>query len=665
MLKSIIAPLTGFESQISDIVTLWGPFKDAAMAITQTHDAQSLQYIFNTNNKLLLASNVLVTALQSNAQVKLEHLKQFQITFGVLSMILFILVIGILRKFVIKPISKIDSSLKEVAEGDYTIRIEHKAKDEIGRLVESANLVLNHIYESAITSMALSRGDTVLKIEDAKPTDALALSQNALIDNVDLLFEEINLISKAIEMGDLSVRSNAKRFDGRWHALMSQLNQILDAYEMPIREIIDLSGMLARGQTTIELKNKYQGDFDVLMQSLILTRNSIDSLINEIKLLINAAEKGDLKARSQNGSLDGDYQKAIESINRLLDLVIEPIYEAASVLENVSIGKFNRRVDGEYQGDYAIIKNALNETIDSMKIVLSDLTGQMSYMAKGDYTKEIHSPYQGEWQKLKEAYNQTVKSVRYVLGEVKSSSASVDHAAEGLDVLSHELSQASTEQNASIRDIMKSVDGFASQIKNNASNTEAANELIKEIDDKTVICNESMVGLEQSMEKLSKSSSAILQIGSVINDISLQTNLLALNAAVEAARAGEHGKGFAVVADEVRNLAVRSAKSVEETTALVEQSLIDIKTSKQKTSETAEDLREIREEMQRVTKLIEEIKLTSSLQSKASHQILTGIEQISIATDISSKTAEKTAGASEGLIQQSDNMNSLMKQFIL
>jgi methyl-accepting chemotaxis protein len=300
-----------------------------------------------------------------------------------------------------------------------------------------------------------------------------------------------------------------------------------------------------------------------------------------------------------------------------------------------------------------------------MKLVLNDLTSQMSYMAKGDYSKRIASNYLGEWADLKSAYNQTVGSVRYVLNQTRDSSRAVDRAAESLGVLSHELSQASTEQSASIRDIMQSVDGFANQIHNNATNTAKANELIKQVDSKTEICNQSMLGLEQSMQKLSESSAAILKLGSVINEISLQTNLLALNAAVEAARAGEHGKGFAVVAEEVRNLAVRSAKSVEETTALVEQSIVDIKTSKLKTGETAEDLRAIQEDMQRVTSLIEEIKHTSQMQSDTSQQILSGIEQISIATDISSKTAEKTANASESLIHQSEKMIELMGQFIL
>jgi len=419
------------------------------------------------------------------------------------------------------------------------------------------------------------------------------------------------------------------------------------------------------GNTAFIKEDHYKGDFKRVMQRLKAIQEAITSLLEEIQTLIFAAENGDLKARSENTTLEGEYQRALENINHLLDLIIEPVSEATKILGNVSVGHFDTLVEGDYKGDHAIIKNALNDTILSIQLILNDLTTQMASMANGDYTHQIKSNYLGEWQRLKEAYNKTILSMNYVLSEANNSSEAVDENAENLSKLSHELSQASTEQNVSIQDTVRSVDGFASQIENNAKNTVRANALIKKIDDKTRVCNDSMVGLEASMEKLSKSSAAILQIGAVINDISLQTNLLALNAAVEAARAGEHGKGFAVVADEVRNLAVKSAKSVEETTALVEQSLIDIKTSKLKTSETAEDLRVIRKDMATVTKLIQEIENTSKIQSESSQQILQGIEQISIATDISSKTAEKTASSSETLIKQAEHVSELMRGFNL
>lgn len=663
--RSTIKPLTGFENYLEEIENIWTPFRASAVQLIEANDSAALHYIYENNNALLAKSNSLVTALQSSAQVKVAHLKRFQLTFGILSLILFVIVISILKKFVIRPISKIDSALKEVAKGNYTIHIEHGSDDEIGRLVDSLNQVLTHINHSAAKLLALSQGEAVTKETEVLGTDTLSLAQNALIDNVDALFSEISIVSGSVAKGALSARTDIDKFEGRWQALLGQVNQILDQYEMPIKEIIRIGEALSVGQLDVSVQATYEGDFSVLMQSLLQIKESVESLIQEIKLLINAAEMGDLKARSDNRMMRGEYRMALDNINCLLDLIIKPINESAAVLGNIATGQFDRRVEGEYKGDHAIIKDALNDTVNSMKLVLNDLTSQMSYMAKGDYSKRIASNYLGEWADLKSAYNQTVGSVRYVLNQTRDSSRAVDRAAESLGVLSHELSQASTEQSASIRDIMQSVDGFANQIHNNATNTAKANELIKQVDSKTEICNQSMLGLEQSMQKLSESSAAILKLGSVINEISLQTNLLALNAAVEAARAGEHGKGFAVVAEEVRNLAVRSAKSVEETTALVEQSIVDIKTSKLKTGETAEDLRAIQEDMQRVTSLIEEIKHTSQMQSDTSQQILSGIEQISTATDISSKTAEKTANASESLIHQSEKMIELMGQFIL
>jgi len=663
--EATISPLASFEENTLEIDRIWQPFKQEALHILTKPDSASLTYIYQNNNPLLGASNELVTALQDAAQTKVNYLKRFQITFGALSLLLFIAVISILRAFVIKPINKIDNGLHEVARGNYAVKIEHKRHDEIGKLVMSLNQVLYNINESAMISLHISQGRAVKKNKDYLETDTLGIAQNALIDNVDAIFKEIELVFDAISEGNLSVRTNAQAFEGRWQALLQQVDTILDAFEKPLKDIIWMSNQLSMGNTAFIKEDHYKGDFKRVMQRLKAIQEAITSLLEEIQTLIFAAENGDLKARSENTTLEGEYQRALENINHLLDLIIEPVSEATKILGNVSVGHFDTLVEGDYKGDHAIIKNALNDTILSIQLILNDLTTQMASMANGDYTHQIKSNYLGEWQRLKEAYNKTILSMNYVLSEANNSSEAVDENAENLSKLSHELSQASTEQNVSIQDTVRSVDGFASQIENNAKNTVRANALIKKIDDKTRVCNDSMVGLEASMEKLSKSSAAILQIGAVINDISLQTNLLALNAAVEAARAGEHGKGFAVVADEVRNLAVKSAKSVEETTALVEQSLIDIKTSKLKTSETAEDLRVIRKDMATVTKLIQEIENTSKIQSESSQQILQGIEQISIATDISSKTAEKTASSSETLIKQAEHVSELMRGFNL
>ena len=663
--ETTISPLEAFEENTREINLIWQPFKQEALKILNDQSKESLAYIYQNNNPLLVASNKLVTVLQENAQKKVSHLKQFQITFGILSMVLFIAVITLLKKFVITPINKIDDALNEVARGNYAVKIEHKRHDEIGKLVTSLNRVLFNINESAMASLALSQGKAVKKNEDFLASDTLCIAQNALIDNVDAIFREIEVVFIAVSEGNLSVRTHADNFDGRWQALLQQIDTILDAFEKPLKDIMQISDQLSIGSMTSIKETAYKGDFNKVMQCLKTIQDAITSMLKEIQTLIFAAENGDLKARSHNVYLKGEYRQATENINRLLDLIIKPINESAHVLGKVSMGHFDTFVVGDYKGDHAIIKNALNDTITGIQLILNDLISQMASMSNGDYTHQIKSNYLGEWERLKEAYNKTVLSMNYVLAEASKSSEKVDDNAEKLGRLSHELSQASTEQNASIQDIMKSVDGFASQIENNAKHTVKANELIKKIDDKTAVCNDSMVGLEDSMEKLSKSSAAILQIGTVINEISLQTNLLALNAAVEAARAGEHGKGFAVVADEVRNLAVRSTKSVEETTALVEQSLIDIRTSKLKTSETAEDLRVIRKEMAAVTQLIQEIENTSRVQSDSSQQILMGIEQISVATDISSKTAEKTATSSETLIKQAEHVSELMRRFNL
>ena len=148
-----------------------------------------------------------------------------------------------------------------------------------------------------------------------------------------------------------------------------------------------------------------------------------------------------------------------------------------------------------------------------------------------------------------------------------------------------------------------------------------------------------------------------------IEDIAFQTNILALNAAVEAARAGAAGKGFSVVADEVRNLAAKSAEAAEDTGGLVNQSIQDVKTGTDATNLAVSAMEVIRDCIQEIKTLMDEIAAASIRQSEMIVSVEDGIKEISRVVQTNSSAADESASVSRQLSDQARTLNSLISRF--
>jgi methyl-accepting chemotaxis protein len=244
------------------------------------------------------------------------------------------------------------------------------------------------------------------------------------------------------------------------------------------------------------------------------------------------------------------------------------------------------------------------------------------------------------------------RPINRVVEQLTKGSALVAEASEQVNQSAAQLATASTEQATSLEQTTAALHNMASMSEANAKNAREANGLVNQARSQADQSDKEMGRLNAAMAGINESSQQISKIIKVIEEIAFQTNLLALNAAVEAARAGEHGKGFAVVADEVRNLAQRAAQAARETTALIETSVARAREGTEVSTTFGAALTGIAENVTRASTLVGEIDQASQAQSEGVTQIRGAVTQMDQVTQSIAASSEESAAAVEELSAQ-------------
>ncbi len=351
---------------------------------------------------------------------------------------------------------------------------------------------------------------------------------------------------------------------------------------------------------------------------------------------------------------------------RLARSISNPVKRVTDRMVAFSNGDLHTQVTPVATGDeLEVMTQTLDATLESMNRYISDIQQVLTQVADGDLRTEPHVDYKGDFVLIRGSLRTITRSMNETLLGFRAAADRLTDMAEQLSGQSAQLHQASLEQNQSTEELVHAVGRVKQRLSDVTQSSGQTRVQTEAITQRVHSANQQMSALSSAMDNISANAQQITKIAKDIEDIAFQTNILALNASVEAARAGSAGKGFAVVADEVKQLAAKSAEAAQSATEMVDNTKAIIQTGVVLTADTAGSLRAISEVSAQISTISDQLAAAVQGQEAALGEMEARIATISDIADRNLQNAGETEQSSGLLAREAEALQSHVRKFVL
>ncbi|MBR0173806.1 MAG: methyl-accepting chemotaxis protein [Lachnospiraceae bacterium] len=342
-----------------------------------------------------------------------------------------------------------------------------------------------------------------------------------------------------------------------------------------------------------------------------------------------------------------------------------PVTIISGAADEMAKGNLSVEIDYESDDELGTMAGSMRHMSTVLAGIVEDLQDVLSRLGSGDLVHGSRNPdcYIGDFLPVAQEIRKFRASLNGTMGNIKNASGQVGEGATNMNRGAQDLAEGATDQSASVQELTASVSTVVQQTKQLSESVDEGARVAREVKQSTDEGAEHMSHVVESMKKITDASAQIANISDTIAEIASQTNLLSLNASIEAARAGQSGKGFAVVADEIRKLASQSAEAAAQTKELIDGTIANVNEGNEVVDETNQALQKVMDGINQIQEIMDQNADVAAQQASAMDEIDKGIEQISQVVQSNAASAEESSAISQELSEQSDALNALVAQF--